>query len=135
MSGMRGRGSKGPGDGRIDATPPKGGSMSPRNIQETQVYKEGQAGVKRFWSNYTTMLKTQFQRMSRAEQEGMITRLCQIVTIGSAMLVTSLFYSFLPLFLRVFALPVMFLAAYWAGTKVVSPIMIVRYDQYLNREF
>lgn len=127
----------------IDASP--GGSPSigarggrpgaPRSVQDTKFYKETSTGAKAAWTNYTAMLATQFKRMSRAEQENMITRLCQIVTIGSAMLVISLFYNFLPLFLRVFALPLVFIGAYWAGTKIVSPIMIVRYDRYLNREY
>lgn len=135
MGSMKGRGSRGADDGRIDATPPRGSSMGPRSIQDTQAFKDGQAGARRVWSNYTAMLRREFQNRSRFEQESLITRLCQVVTIGSAMLVMSLFYSFLPLFLRVFVLPGAFLVAYWAGTKIVSPIMIVRFDKYLNREF
>ncbi|HEY9871094.1 MAG TPA: hypothetical protein V6D08_18150 [Candidatus Obscuribacterales bacterium] len=122
-------------DARPTGEPPplaKQAGGGPRNIQETKAWKESTSGLQRMWHNYLNMLGTQFRRMSRADQEALITRLCQIVTIGSAALVTMLFYGFIPLFLKIFVLPGILLAAYWAGTNVVAPIMIVRYEQYLN---
>ncbi len=124
----------------IDASPGERPSLSrpgtgggPRNLQETKAWQEGTGGLKRMWRNYLTMLGTQFKKMSRREQEDLITRLSQIVTIGSAALITMLFYGFIPLFLKIFVLPGILLGAYWAGTNIVSPIMIARYEQYLNR--
>ena len=81
------------------------------------------------------MLTTKFKQLPRAEQETLITRISQVVTMGSSVLVIQLFYSFLPLFLRVLALPLALVAAWWAGTRVVAPMMIIRYDKYLNREY
>lgn len=111
---------------------PRSGT-GPRNIQETRVWKESTSGLKRMWQNYLAMLGTQFRRMLRAEQVELITRLCQIVTIGSAALITMLFYGFIPLYLKIFVLPAILLGAWWTGTNVVAPIMIGRYEQYLNR--
>ena len=112
--------------------PGAGGGHGPRSIQETKAWQEGTGGLKRMWHNYVTMLGTQFKKMTRREQEELITRLSQIVTIGSAALITMLFYGFIPLFLKIFVLPGILLGAYWAGTNIVSPIMIARYEQYLN---
>jgi len=117
---------------RPAARPGAAGGQGPRSIQETKAWQEGTGGLKRMWHNYVTMLGTQFKKMTRREQEELITRLSQIVTIGSAALITMLFYGFIPLFLKIFVLPGILLGAYWAGTNVVSPIMIARYEQYLN---
>ena len=112
-----------------------GGRGTPRNIQETEAWKQSQAGVANMWANYKRVLKTSWQRMPRADQEALIVRLCQIVTIGVSVLVLMLFYGFLPQQLRILAVPGVFLGSFWLGTKVVAPIVTVQYDQYLNKEF
>lgn len=133
------------GDGTIDASPDNtaasrtgskpGLGSGARNVLETKAWQESKAGALRIWHNYKLMLITKFKQLPRAEQETLITRICQVVTMGSAVLVIQLFYSFLPLFLRVLALPLALVGAWWAGTRVVAPMMIIRYDEHLNREY
>jgi len=123
----------------IDASPGDDSSRvrkgsQPRNIQETQAWQDGVGGARRMWNNYLTLLSTSFAKMSRQGQEQFITRLSQIVTIGSAALFTSIFYAFLPSIVRVFALPLVIVGAWWAGTNIVAPQMIVRFSQYLNED-
>jgi len=119
---------------RIDARPaaqhPAG--LKPHSIQDTKVWKQGSAGIKQAWNNYKAMLARSFKSMPREEQEALITRFCLITTIGVAMLLYMLVANFLPLYVRVFALPLVFAGSYWLGNKLVAPVVIVRYDEYLN---
>lgn len=111
------------------------GSMDgPRSIHDTKVWQDSSAAGKKMWSNYTDMLKRNFRELSRAQQEQFINRICLITTMGVAALLLMFFYSFLPLFIRVFALPLILGGSYWAGNKVITPIMIIRYEQYLSKE-
>lgn len=108
---------------------------SPRSIQETQAWQSSQAGLQNMWANYRRVLKTSWQRMPRTEQEALITRLCQIVTMGVSVLVLMFFYSFLPKLIAIFAVPGVLVASFYTGTKIVAPIIAAQYDQYLNKEF
>lgn len=123
----------------IDATPGNSpaSNMSnrPRNIAETKVWKESTGTAKKAWSNYLGMLSDRFQMMPRFEQEQFITRLSVIFTMGATIIVMVMFYSFLPTAVRLLALPGALVASYLAGLKIVTPIMISRYEQYLNREY
>ncbi len=117
-------------DARPESSPVAGGK--PRSIQDTKAWRQGSAGVKQAWGNYKSMLSRSFKSMSREDQEALITRFCLITTIGVAMLLYMLVANFLPLYVRVFAMPLVFAGAYWLGTKLVAPVVIVRYDEYLN---
>lgn len=120
----------------IDASPGQVESRSSLNsIQETKIWKESTSGIKRMWSTYVQILKDSFQRMSRVEQEALITRFCLIVTLGVAVIALSFFYAFLPLGVRVIGLPVIGVVAWFAGTRIIAPVMIARYEKYLNREY
>lgn len=116
---------------RIDARPDPGTSR-PQSIRETKVWKQGSSEVNRAWSNYKTSLIRAFKRLSRVDQESLITQICMITTMGVSMLLYMFIYPFLPLFIRLFALPLVLIGSYWAGTKLVAPIMIVRFDSLLN---
>ncbi len=116
----------------IDASP---SGTAPRNLRETKIWKDSESGMKRMWANYVNTLKDSFRQMPRAEQEQFIKRICVTVTLGVAALVFQFFYPFLPQLLRVLSLPIMLVAAYWAATKIVTPVMIIRYEEYLNRDF
>lgn len=119
-----------PGSSKRRSTPQPGA----RSIKDTKAWQESSGGAKRLWFNYRTLLMTHFQRMTRAEQETLITRISQIITIGSTILIVQFFYYFIPDILRIFLLPALLAAAYFAGTKVVAPLMIARFEQYLNQE-
>lgn len=130
---------KGSADEIIDASPdnpqPQNADSSrPRNIAETKVWKESTGSAKRAWSNYVNMLGERFQMLSRYDQELFITRLSIIFTMGAAIIIMVMFYSFLPREVRLLALPASLVVSYLAGIKIVTPIMISRYEQFLNRE-
>jgi hypothetical protein len=119
----------------IDASPGDVSLDRPRNVTETKAWKEGQAGARRIWWNYKQSLIDSFKKMPRAMQEQMISQISMIVTIGTTALLLSFFYNFLPQMIRVMGVPLMGIAAWWAGTRIVAPIMIGRYEEYLNRDF
>lgn len=110
--------------------PPSG----PKNIQETKAWKDGVGGLQRFWSNYLNSLKTAFQRLDRRGQEELIIRMCQIMTVGAAIITTSIWYYFMPPNVRVLILPVVLVGAWWLGTKIVGPSMIDRFDVHMHPE-
>jgi hypothetical protein len=109
----------------------KGG---PKNIQETKAWKESVGGVQRFWGNYVNTLKTAFKRMDRRQQEDLITRVSQIITVGTAIITMSAWYWFMPQQIRVIALPIVIVGSWWVGTKIVGPSMIARFDSHLHPE-
>lgn len=111
------------------------GKRKPHNLADTEIFQESKAGMHKVWSNYLNMLARSFQKMSRNNQEQLIVRVCQIVTVGTTVLIISLFYSFLPPQLRVIIVPIALIGAWWAGTKMVAPQMMVRFAQHLNREY
>jgi len=113
----------------------RGQSGGPRSIQDTQAWQKSQIGLQNFWANYKRVLKTSWQRMSRSDQEALILRFCQIVTMGVSVLVLVFFYQFLPQLLRLLAPPVVGFGSFFVGTKIVAPIITAQYDQYLNKEF
>lgn len=131
-----------PGDD-IDATPggdddrvpppPSGGRMnSPRNLPDTKAWKQGVSGAKSVWSGYLSMMAARFQSTPRLKQDEYILRMSQIVTIGSAALVLSFGYPFLPTFARVLILPVVLVGAWLVGSRVVAPTMVARFEKHLN---
>jgi len=109
----------------------KGG---PKNIQETKAWKDSVGGVQRFWGNYVNTLKTAFKRMDRRQQEDLITRMSQIMTIGTAIITMNVWYYFMPQQVRVITPPIVLFGCWWIGTKIVGPSMIARFDHFLNPE-
>lgn len=73
-----------------------------------------------------------FQTLERIEQEQGIIRICQIITVGTGLLGLSIFQTFLPDAVRVVSLPVVLIACWWAGTCIVGPQIITRFNRYLN---
>ncbi len=112
----------------------KGDGGKPRNITDTQGWKSSSKGVKRFWGNYKAILKDSFNRMSRQEQEDLIDKFAMIVTIGVTCLVVLIFYPLIPRLLRVLGLPVALLTAWWAGRRIVGPVIIDRMGTLLKRD-
>ena len=74
----------------------KDGKQTPKNIMETDTWKKSKSGVLSMWSNYVDVLGRAFQNYSRPEQERLITTLSQVVTIGCATVLITLFYPFIP---------------------------------------
>lgn len=105
---------------------------NPKNITETRAYKEGKAGIGQMWSNYLRVLGSYFHKMRREDQEQLIVRFCQVVTVGCAVVLTSFFYQFVPSLVKVFALPLFFVGTWFVATRVVSPIIIAQFESKLN---
>ncbi|HEY9772299.1 MAG TPA: hypothetical protein V6C81_00660 [Planktothrix sp.] len=109
-----------------------GNGQKPKNIMETKAWKESAGGARRFWHNYLNTLSTAFNRMSRPEQEQLITRISQIVAIGTAVITMNAWYWFLPQQVRVVALPAIVVASWFVGTKVMAPAMIARFEKHMK---
>lgn len=106
--------------------------LKPKNIYETKPFKTGMGGVTQMWSNYVAILHNSFKRMDRSEQEQLIVRLCQVITVGCAIVLTTFFYQFVPLLVRVFFLPLFIVGSWFVATRVVSPIIIAQFESKLN---
>jgi hypothetical protein len=97
--------------------------------------RQGSIGAaQKGWDNYLKVLGTYFRKMSRLEQEDLITKYSWIITMGAAAwtwcAVYPLFHFIPAIFLIAF--PVTMFLAYWFGKKIVSNIMIERLQKYLN---
>ncbi|MBA3995451.1 MAG: hypothetical protein C0469_18185 [Cyanobacteria bacterium DS2.3.42] len=106
----------------------------PRNIQETQAWKDSTGGLQKLWKNYLNLLGRTFQQLTRAEQERYIERFSITIAVGAACVMSSFFYWFLPPLVRVLVVPVFIGAAWWAGAKLIAPQVIDRFAQYLKVE-
>lgn len=111
----------------------KAKSRGPKNITETKGWQQSTSGLKQMWGNYVAILAEQFRRLDRPNQEQLITRLCQVVTVGCAIVLTNFFYQFIPLMIRVFAFPAILLGSWWVASKVVAPIVISQFEDKLNK--
>ena len=109
-------------------------NLSSRNITDTEGWKSSQKGLKRLWSNYKKILKDRFTRMTRAEQEDLIDKFAVIITMGVTCLVILIFYPVMPRLLRVFLLPTALLSAWWAGRRIVGPVVVDRISHMLNED-
>ncbi|MBX9568979.1 MAG: hypothetical protein K2X77_08795 [Candidatus Obscuribacterales bacterium] len=114
--------------------PPPESSGKARNITETEAWKSSSRGAKRFWVNYKNILKDSFNRMTRQEQEDLIIKFAMIVTLGVTCLVILIFYPVTPRLMRVLGLPVALLVAWWAGRRIVGPVVIDRMEGMLRKD-
>jgi hypothetical protein len=121
-----------PGDGLNSLTNGQKLGAKPKNVQETEAWKDGTKRVKRIWGSYVNNLKLSFQRMPRAGQLELITKGSIVVTMGVAVVSLGLFYYFLPTVVRIFALPLVLVAAWFTATKLVAPIIKDRLEPYMN---
>jgi hypothetical protein len=129
-------------DQLIDASP--GGADSPNltpsapakpsNVRQTKAWLETTGGVKRLWSVYINTLVTSFQKMNRTEQIALIDKGSVIVTIGVVVVVLATFYQMLPSLLRIFLAPGLIAGAWFFAKRVVTPVMIARFEHHLNAD-
>ncbi len=114
--------------------PPPQSSGRKRDITDTEGWKTSSKGLKRFWGNYKATLKESFNNMSRDQQEDLIDKFAMIVTIGVAALVVLIFYPVIPRLLRVLGVPLALIFAWWAGRRIVGPVVIDRLEHLLKKE-
>ncbi len=69
------------------------------------------------FENYAATLRAHFDALGPEAQHELETRLTQVVVIGSLVLMTSLVYGLIPLFLRVFCFPIMIVGAWYLAGK------------------
>ena len=99
-----------------------------------RVLDASKKGLSHAWSNYKRVLSDSFKAMSRFQQEALINRLCQIVTIGVTFLALLLFYHMMPLAIRVLAVPLAVVASWWAANNIVTPVVVSRMEPLLKRK-
>ena len=119
-------------DGGRNGGPGPGGKK-PKSITETNAWRQGMGGFRSMWSQYLGILASSFRNMNRGDQEALITRICQVITVGCAFVITNFFYQFLPTLVRLFGFPVVVVGAWFLATKVIAPIMISQFESKLNR--
>jgi hypothetical protein len=106
----------------------------PQNIGDTKVFKAGKQAGGRLWNNYKQHLVTSFRRMSRAEQEALVQRICMIITIGVTGVALLMFYQFIPRLARVFGVPAAVVGAWWLGKNMITQVVLARIEDILNKE-
>lgn len=108
-------------------------TRSPRNVLETKIWQNSVGAISKFWANYQNLLSLSFKRMPREMQEQLISRICMIITIGVATILIMFFYPFIPQYIRIPLVPISIIGSYWLANRVVSPVMLSRYEHILNR--
>jgi hypothetical protein len=104
------------------------------SLAESAVFKASQRGANRLLSNYRNVLASSFNRMSRFEQESLVQRVCLVLTLGVTGLALLLFYPVIPRLARVFGVPIAGFAAWWAGNRLVTAVVLGRIEHLLNKE-
>ncbi|MCW5824050.1 MAG: hypothetical protein KIT34_14695 [Cyanobacteria bacterium TGS_CYA1] len=97
-----------------------------------EMWNQGKKGLSDIWKNYVEMLRRDFQKRGRNSQEQLILRLSQVLTIGCVVVLLNFFYSFIPSVIRLFAFPVLLVAAWFVATRAIAPMIIVRFEDHLN---
>jgi len=135
------RGARGKGGEIFDATPEEDGADishdgksagKPHDIRKTKAWQKGENGAKKIANNYFSFLRRSFARMSRGEQLQTIQHFCLAFSLGTAVVALALFYSVLPLALRVISLPLIGGLAWWLAAKVIAPQAILRLQNYIH---
>ncbi len=114
--------------------PAKNSRSGFKDIHQTKIWQQSCARLKQFWNNYLNVLSSSFLKMPRTAQEDLISRFSLITTMGVATLLLLFFSPFIPQFIRIFAVPGTLVAAWWIGKNLVSPAVIARFSQLLNRD-
>ncbi len=89
-------------------------------------------GFRAMWKNYFFVLSSYFKKMKREDQEQLIVRVCQWVVVSCAVVVASFFYPYLESSHKVVEIPLFFVFTWYVATRVLSPIVIVSFDDKLN---
>lgn len=113
---------------------PMGVPAPPKSLTDTAGYKKGKTKLSEAWMNYKRILRDAFIRMNRTEQESLITKASVIITIGVTTLALVVFYPLIPQLVRVFLVPGAIFGAWWLGGKVVSQVVIARFEPILNKQ-
>ncbi len=126
-------------DQLIDASPggndaPNLNAPKPIDVRQTKAWLETTGGVKKLWAVYVNTLVSSFQRMNRGEQIALIEKGSVIVTIGVVVVVLATFYQMLPSIVRIFLAPGLVAGAWFFAKRVVTPVMIARFEDHLNAD-
>lgn len=108
--------------------------MAKFKIQESKLWKDSIGALQRLWKNYLHLLSNSFRHMTRNEQEELIAKFSWLLTLGGVVLAWCPVYALFPSVIKVFAVPLSLLLAYWFGKNIVSKIMIDRFSKYLNTQ-
>jgi len=138
-------GDQNPDNGIIDASPgdrekPQG-SKGPSqnqlsNITESQAWRQTTGAANQMWTRYLAVLQDSFKRMPREQQEQYITNGCRVFVVGLTVLGLCYVYPLLPIFTRVWLVPLVIVVAWWPITRVFATVVTERWlNKYLNQEF
>lgn len=108
------------------------GQEGPRSIGDSQFARRSASGLKRFWNNYKALVAREFQKMDRQQQEALLGRFSLMITMGVSGIVCLIFYGMMPPPIRVLGTPLVLIAAWWAGSNIVTPVVIARFADKLN---
>lgn len=107
-------------------------AMSKFNIKESKAWKDSIGAWQKVWGNYLNNLSTYWRNMSRSDQEELITNFSCILAVGGTTLAWYPIYPLFPSILKVIAVPLSLVLAYFFGRNIASKIIIDRCGKYLN---
>ena len=81
------------------------------------------------WNRYIQIIEAGFKRLSRDEKERLVTRMCQVITVGCAVVLASFFYQFVPTLIRAFAIPAFIIGSWFIATKMRIPLTASKYGK------
>jgi hypothetical protein len=123
-------------NGIIDASPgdaqkPKDSSKKKlNNITESEAWRKAKGATDQMWSRYLAVLSESFKRMPREQQQEYITNGCRVFCVGCTVLGLCYIYPLLPLFTRVWLVPLIIIVAWWPITNVFATVVT---DRWLNK--
>ncbi len=108
----------------------KPGNKSPNLLTKANFIAQG----KYYLDQYLQIMSRNFKLLGRENQELLIKRICQTLTLGLTSLALVFAYSFIPEIIRIFLVPVAGLLAWWLGSNLVTSVMLDRLQNYLDKE-
>lgn len=85
--------------------------------------------------NELDKLRLAFLMKSPAEKRQVIHMMSQVVTIGCATVLVSLFYPFIPTPIRLISIPAILFLSYFLTGRMVGNILCARFEEKLNGNF
>jgi hypothetical protein len=82
--------------------------------------------------DFFNALATSFKKLTRTDQIKFIGKFSTIITLWIALVVTACLYPVLSHFQKIFFAPVLMILAWLFAKAVVTPLMITKFDRYLN---
>lgn len=84
------------------------------------------------WQQYKDLVVNSFRQMPRQQQESVIRTNCAAVSIGVGVVIANAVYYLVPAWVRLIGVPLLIIAGFQSGKKVLAPFVIKQMESHLN---